>query len=178
MLVMALLGLGAVSPAGADGGLDDRIRSCRAVVEPASRLACFDAIDSPAAAVSPAVQPMPVPVTPRAPVAPTITAAPPQVPATTAAVPHDGTFGSEQVVVEIKSDAPKVLKAKAVGNFDGIRKGQSITLDNGQIWLDVDDRSYDYEAVAPTAIIERNFMGNYWMKLADSSFRFRVRRVK
>ena len=76
------------------------------------------------------------------------------------------------------AEEPKSLKAKVLGSFDGVSKGLQITLDNGQVWLCVDDRSYDYTATNPGASIERNFAGNYWMKLTDSSFRFRVRRIK
>jgi hypothetical protein len=71
------------------------------------------------------------------------------------------------------------LDARIAGNIDGLHKGQTLTLDNGQIWLCVDYAAPDdLQTQSPRVHIWRNFLGNYWMRFEDSGVSIRVRRLR
>jgi len=131
---------------------------CKGISEDSGRLACYDAIS--AEALNKTVRGG-------------------QEIAGTAGKLGDGTqtFGQESVVHEVKTQ-PQTLTAKIDGSIRGIRKGMLIHLNNGQAWRCVDDREVDFDAESPEVTIDRNFIGSYWMTLADSGYRVRVRRVK
>lgn len=71
-----------------------------------------------------------------------------------------------------------MLAAKVVGAVDGVRRDQIFLLDNGQRWRVLSDNESDYTANGPTARIERNLIGTYWMRLGDQGPSFKVRRVQ
>ncbi len=110
-------------------------------------------------------------------VPPPVQAVAPAAAAVPAATPTPQTFGSELLFKP--GDQPVVdLSAHAAGSFDGFRRGTSFNLDNGQVWVCLDDYEYYYEADNPVVVIHRNVVGNYWLTPEHAEFSVRVSRVK
>jgi hypothetical protein len=146
-------------PVLADGPTGSEWSTCRAIVEDAARLACYDRL---ATAIATAVPP-----------------ALPAAPAATvrAGAGQAGDFGAEAVRKPQTSEL-SVLSATVLGVVDGIRRDQILTLDNGQRWRVIDDKEIDLVANAPKARIERNLIGTYWMRLGERGPAFKVRRLQ
>lgn len=145
-------------PFAAYADIAGEVLRCKGISEDSGRLACYDAISAEAQKkTTQGVQEIPG----------------------TAGKFGDGTqvFGQESVVHDVKTQ-PQTLTAKIDGSVRGIRKGMLIHLNNGQAWRCVDDREVDFDAESPEVTIDRNLIGSYWMTLADSGYRVRVRRVK
>lgn len=187
----ALLGLsGMLLMTTVRAGLPEELARCRAVAEATARLACYDALAEPRAAAAPSA---PAPVSkgtlpladetaaglspPRALPVPQPQTAP--TPPVAAPPGQEQTFGAEALASAKSEEQLTTLAAHAVGRFNGVHRGMIVKLDNGQLWKNVDDREYDdYEAENPAVVVERNFLGNYWLQFADARFRFRVRRIR
>ncbi|MBA4286637.1 MAG: hypothetical protein C0434_14010 [Xanthomonadaceae bacterium] len=75
-------------------------------------------------------------------------------------------------------EEPKAITAKLIGAVDGIRRGQVFPLNNGQTWIVVDDREFEYFGSNPAVQLERNLIGSYWMRILDGGPRFKVRRIQ
>lgn len=160
------------------GALADDIAVCRSIADAAPRLACYDGLLPPAAPAAPAKD------TPEAAKVNARVAAPPPASVPAAAAPMAGTpapaeqgFGGE-MLAKSAGETSKSLHAHVVGSVDGLRRGQLLRLDNGQVWRSVDDNEYSYEADNPSVSIDRNFTGNYWMHLEQGAFNLRVSRVQ
>ncbi|MDB5972421.1 MAG: hypothetical protein JWQ90_4871 [Hydrocarboniphaga sp.] len=150
-----LLGIGVAGPLGAAAADPQQ---CRGVADDAARLGCYDALF----AVPPAA----------------VTAAPAAVPAPPPAAPG-ADFGAETVKRKsTDSPAEQALKARVVGHVEFARKGARYALDNGQVWLNIDDREILLDVDNPAVTIERNFIGSYFMKLDGAGARVRVRRIQ
>lgn len=162
-LLLAIVGAG---PAYAASTAD--LQHCRGIADDGARLNCYDAL-VPAAAAPPAA---PAPAAAAAPaVAP--------IPAANSAAGTADDFGAE-TVKRGREDKPQeqALQARVVGHIEIARKGARYKLDNGQLWLNIDDREVLVDLDNPAVTIERNFIGSYFMKAEGKSWRIRVRRIQ
>jgi hypothetical protein len=138
---------------------DGDLAACRGVDNDIARLACYDSIGTPAPMES----------------APPQAAAPPPP---QQAAPSQQQFGAEALPQQKKPKEPKTLRARLVGKLDGWRNGTRFKLDNGQVWQSVDSEE-GYETVdGDVIIIERNFIGTYWMHFEKAHGTLRVKRVQ
>lgn len=151
---------------------EQMLQACRAISDAAARLRCYDDV-----ADFPRGEPSAPPSNGSASQTASERVAPPAV--TSSAVPEavNGSFGAESLPPPRPAE-PKALVAHVAGKIDGVRRGMTVQLDNGQTWRVVDDREYDYIGDAPEVRLDRNFVGTYWMEIAGEGLRFKVRRVK
>ena len=165
------------------------IAQCRAITDDGARLRCFDQIDraepspaSPAPAAIPAIPAAPAAPAASAPAAPSAApsvAAPPVAPAAAATVapPAAADFGA-RALLRAATVEPRELSARLIGKLDGVFRGLNLSLDNGQTWVVIDDRDFEYVGSNAKVTLDRNLIGTYWMKIVDGGPRFKVRRVK
>jgi len=80
--------------------------------------------------------------------------------------------------IHFNSDAPIV--ARIQGDFHGFAPGRSYTLDNGQVWRQVDDASLvGVHKTDPAVKINPSMVGNAWyMAIEGYNTRAKVQRVK
>lgn len=161
----------------------DAALSCRSIADPSARLAC---LDKAAAAIAETriirddKAPAPEAATDmRGFGAPNTPASAP----TTSTTPQE--FGSEQVKevrrARAKEHSETRLEAKVVEARFNPYKVATITLDNGQVWqqLESDDVNLNmFDGKLYTVRIKRGFMGNYMMTVNELKRTIRVRRVK
>jgi hypothetical protein len=141
---------------------DAAVRQCRALGEPAARLACYDAI--PLGAVA-------------APAAPAVVAAAPAAAAVAARTPEQE-FGMESLK-KAQADEPKSIQSTIVGNFEGWGPNSRFKLANGQVWRVVDGSEAVLTPVAnPKVRIEKNFVGTLFLHVEGSNSSAKVRRVQ
>ena len=156
------------SAAGAAGANNAAMLRCRALVDTAQRLQCYDAIvvaapgaagaDVATAATAATTLPAPAPALPQA---------------------------QRQQLVEnfgLPVQAPELLvqdiESRISGAFLGWRSNTRITLANGQVWQVVDDSVGVINANAPKVKIRRGAMGAYYLELEGSNRSPRVKRVQ
>jgi hypothetical protein len=137
--------LSALSPARAD---DAALHRCRALTEPAARLACYDAV--PLAATPPG------------------SAAPPP-----AAVEPSASFGLDK-----PEDKTKEIRSHISGRFEGWRPGERIRLANRQVWQVSDDSSGVYFLLDPKVTVRRASMGTFMLDIEGARRMPRVRRLE
>lgn len=160
---LTVLGLVSSVAAAAESPLD-AARRCGMVKDSLERLVCYDRLFGPdampPAARAPSATPM-VPVAPPAPVAAPVAAAP--VAAAPAAAPALGDEAVKKHSKATKSNEPTGLTA----NVSALKEiGQNlyrISLDNGQVWQQVESASLFQVAVGDTVRIEKGVMGSYRM---------------
>ncbi len=136
----------------------DGLRRCRALADPAGRLACYDALPLPGAAgVAPAAG---------------VRAAP----AAAAPTPSpQGGFGLDD------RRSPSELQAidtQFNGLFQGWSPNERIRLANGQVWQVVDGSSAGLYLQSPKVRVRRGALGAYFMEFENSNRSPRVRRVE
>ncbi len=156
-LLLAIAALSAPLTAAADANL----RSCAQLSDPHARLACYDAQLRPTPPGDAAVAEHP-------------------------ATPHNADvdaverFGAEKLPTAPppQNAALEQIEARLVGRFQGWDKGTVFTLDNGQVWRSVDDRSVYYVLDQPAVTIRRGLFGGYWLKVEGLGAQARVQRVK
>jgi hypothetical protein len=154
------------TPAFADEGL----KRCRAIADPASRLACYDALPMGPASAAPA-RPVPAPVAPAAPAGPSAARTaeplyPPQSPQQ---------FGLERKAAETELAQ---IESTIPGRFEGFRPNLRIRLANGQVWQVVDDTRRLYDKVDPRVTVRRGVFGAFYLNLEGENLTVRVRRVE
>jgi hypothetical protein len=143
---------------------DAAVRQCRALGEPAARLACYDAI--PLGAVA----------SPAAPAA-VAAAAAPAAPAVAARTPEQD-FGMERMK-KAQAEEPKSIESTIVGNFEGWGPNSRFKLANGQVWRVVDGSEAVLAPVAnPKVRIEKNFVGTLFLHVEGTNNSAKVRRVQ
>jgi hypothetical protein len=153
---------------GAEPGAE--LLHCRGIADDAARLGCYDALATPsaAAAAAPAIK-----------TAPPVAAVQQAIPAATPPAAYD--FGAESIqrkAAPIPETAEQSLEAKVVGHVETLRKGARYKLDNGQLWLNIDEREVLVDADDPAVTIERNFLGNYRMTFETRGAAVKVRRIQ
>ncbi len=158
------------------------IDQCRAIRDDSARLRCFDQMDraepspaAPAPAAIPAAPAAPATSAPAAPSAPPSVAAP--AAAATVVPPAAADFGA-RALPKAAPEEPRELSARLIGKLDGVFRGLNLPLDNGQTWVVIDDRDFEYVGSNAKVTLDRNLIGTYWMKIVDGGPRFKVRRVK
>ena len=72
------------------------------------------------------------------------------------------------------------IDAHLVGNFRGFEKGHTYTLDNGQVWQQIDDAELPgIRLTDPAVNIKPAMVGNTWyMKVGKYNTRAQVKRIK
>lgn len=162
---------------------------CAQIKDSLERLVCYDQAfggaasvpqSLPAPAPAPAT-PAPAPVAQAAPAAPAAVAAAPAAPAPAAAA---DSFGSDQVrrtEKQRQADAgPTSLSAQVASLREYRQRMWLITLDNGQVWQQMDIDSLFQVGVGDTIQIEKGKLGGYRMARTSNgrSGWVRVNRVK
>lgn len=71
-----------------------------------------------------------------------------------------------------------LLESRVVGEIRNPREGTRFTLENGQVWQQVDRTRRNYRATNPRVEIREGFMNSYRMRLEGLNGRIRVRRVQ
>lgn len=72
------------------------------------------------------------------------------------------------------------FQARMVGHFDGFERGKKYTLDNGQVWQQIDDtRMYGVKLDNPTVQMKPSAFGNAWyMRVDERAVNAKVKRIK
>lgn len=173
LLPSLLLGLAATFPAVAQGTAG--LQTCRALTDPAARLACYDALPLPA--TTPATTPAAAPARPAATPAPTATApaaAVPPAPAAAAAAAQSN-FGLEAKAAQ---DAPDAIDSSIEGRFEGWEGKSRIKLANGQIWQVTDGSQGVLNLTNPKVRVRRGVFGAFYMDIEGTNRSPKVRRVQ
>jgi hypothetical protein len=176
--VLALVG-GVVVAAQPSG---DALQRCAQVKDSLERLVCYDraaaaGTSAPAAPATPAAPVAPPVVTPPAPVVQAVPSAP-------VAAPAAREFGDETVKrtekERVANSGPTSLTAQVAGMKEYRRNVYVLTLDNGQVWQQMDMDSLFTVKVGDTIQIEKGKLGGYRMaRTSDGrSGWVRVNRVK
>jgi hypothetical protein len=149
-------------PARADE--DPEMRRCAALAADAERLACYDARMKAPAVPAPAA---------------------PVAPATAAPAPPPGEISpaAETPPAGVVRDPPPdgvVVPAHLEAAVDSWHKGTRVTLDNGQVWVAVDEPKYGVAAAPAGAAVtvHQSFFGTWWMKLDGVDREVKVTRLK
>jgi hypothetical protein len=127
----------------------DAVRRCRALPVDKARLACYDAIVLPAAAVG----------------GEAALAAARGVPASR--------FGFSET-----PDIPERVESRIVGRFEGWNPRDHIRLANGQVWQVADDSRGVYWLDSPRAVVRRGALGSFVLEIEGARSFVRVRRVE
>ena len=74
----------------------------------------------------------------------------------------------------------EAFEARLVGHFDGFERGKKYTLDNGQVWQQIDDaHMYGVKLDNPTVQLKPSVMGSTWyMRVDDRAVNAKVKRIK
>jgi hypothetical protein len=161
----------------AAGARADSLADCRAVADPAARLACYDALRGAPLPASPA----PPPVPPAAGGSTPPSTAPAPVPAT--APDPESLFGLDATATAATLGAvvavtPPDRLTATVTAVERTTDGKLLlTLANGQAWRQVDSRAAAVAAGA-TVQIRRAAFGSYLLSAGDRSQGVRVRRIR
>lgn len=71
------------------------------------------------------------------------------------------------------------IESKLVGEFRGFAKHREYTLENGQIWQQIDDASlYGVRASNPNVRVRPGAMGVWWLRVGNNVTQAKVKRVK
>lgn len=159
LLVLALVAV----PAWAD---DAGLLRCRAIAEPAARLACYDALVVPARSA-------PRPESRVEPRAPAPQAPPPQPAPMPQQSPAQFGFEQRQTTPELPT-----LQSHIPGRFEGWRPRSLIRLANGQVWQVTDETSRMFDVNDTKVTLRRGLLGSFFMDFDALGYTVRVRRVQ
>lgn len=71
------------------------------------------------------------------------------------------------------------IESKLTGEFRGFAKHREYTLENGQIWQQIDDAGlYGVRASNPDVRIRPGAMGVWWMRVGNNATQAKVKRIK
>jgi hypothetical protein len=161
----------------ATGASADPLAACRALAEPAARLACYDTLP----VTAPQAPGLPTPPGPEAAAgAPPATTPPP---ATATAPTPESLFGLDAAATAatlgaVVAVAPPDSLTTTVTTVEQTADGKLLlTLANGQAWRQVDSRTAAVTAGA-TVRIRRAAFGSYLLSAGDRSQGVRVRRIQ
>lgn len=134
----------------------NELQRCRAIADPAARLACYDALAA-------------------APQAPTAAAATPA--AAPAAKPADAvaSFGFEN---RLPTEAPDTITSHLAGRFEGWGATTMFRLANGQVWQVIDGSSAFYWLENPKVTLRRAMMGTFFLEIEGAARAPRVKRLQ
>lgn len=137
---------------GAALAADSTLQQCRAIPDPAARLACYDAL--------PLSANLPTAVAP----------APAQAPETPA---QFGLVREAAPVAELPA-----IESTIPGHFDGWYPNRRVRLANGQVWQVADGSTRMYDLDNPKVTIRRGVLGAFYLDLSVDNRSIRVRRVE
>ena len=160
MRALALLLLAAFPALADDAGL----LRCRAIADPASRLACYDMLVVPGAPskAAPAASRFGLPAAP--------------APAAPAAAPTPDKFGMEFRTPETMLDA---IDSTIPGRFEGWEPKETIRLANGQVWQVADGSSGYVRAMQDAKVrVRRGALGAFYLEIEGTNRSPRVRRLQ
>lgn len=95
-------------------------------------------------------------------------------------VQKEAVFGNERLV-EIKrkkSDEPKMITSRIVGDFRGWSGKGRFILENGQVWKQTDKKKFYLKRTNPEVEIRKGVLGGYFFSLIGSGSKCKVQRVK
>lgn len=176
VLKLASIGL-AVSLAGTASADDlrEELERCAQLRNAEVRLACYDALAGISATrpqqASSATEAPATPDRPSA-TAPSAAAQPPAQESEPSL--RDRLFG----MLPGGDEGDNLLESRVVGEIRNPRQGTRFTLENGQVWQQVERTRRNYRATNPKVEIKEGFMNSYRMRLEHLNGRIRVRRVK
>lgn len=77
------------------------------------------------------------------------------------------------------TESREPVTGKLAGGFEGFGKGRQFTLDNGQVWRQIDDASLSAKLASPQVRITPSIMGGAWyLSVEGYNTRAKVQRVK
>jgi hypothetical protein len=153
MRAIALLLL-AAAPALAD---DAGLLKCRTIKDASARLACYDALQVPAAPPKSAAAP----------------SAAPQAQPAPSTTPEQ--FGLERKLAFTQLEA---IESTIPGRFEGWGPNENIRLANGQVWQVVDDSKGYHSIDNPKARVRRGALGAFYLEIEGINRSPRVRRLQ
>ena len=178
--------LGAAAVAGADSERD-ALEACRSIADDARRLACYDGILLPETAPQPpAVAETPVtpapPAVPDTPPAPTVAPAPASASEDGNVVQRGlgrlrGLFGRDEPPVE-KPPELQSIDAQVVEVVKLARGNHRLTLEDGQVWREIEVKPRARYRVGDNVEIARGALGSYNLSNERTGHRIKVRRVR
>lgn len=150
-------------------GSESALLQCRALVDRAERLACYDAIPLADEASSRTASNAAADDAAAPPVGSGTTTAPQP-----AASPEAG-FGLPQ---RRGADAPDTIRSAVAAGFKGWGAGSRIALENGQVWKVVDGSSGVVGRNIRQVTVKRGFMGAYYLHFDGMNKGAKVERVQ
>ena len=184
--VAVTLLLGTAVLAGADPERD-ALEACRNIADDARRLACYDGIPLPETAPQPsAVAETPAtpapPAVPEAPPAPTVAPAPASASEDGNVVQRGlgrlrGLFGRDEPPVE-KPPELQSIDAQVVEVVKLARGNHRLTLEDGQVWREIEVKPRARYRVGDSVEIARGALGSYNLSNERTGHRIKVRRVR
>lgn len=182
--VTVFLGTAALAGADSEG---DALEGCRGIADDARRLECYDGIPLQEAAPQPSAvaETTPVPAPPAVPDTPPA----PRVPPAPDAVPEEGNvvqrglgrlrdlFGRDETPVE-KPPELQSIDAEVVEVVRLARGNHRLTLEDGQVWSEIEVKPRARYRVGDTVEIARGVLGSYNLSNERTGHRIKVRRVR
>lgn len=181
----AFLAVGAVlaGTASADDVRDELLR-CAQLQDAQVRLACYDALASVSASATTAPSGASGSLTDDGSAA-VVADAPdgPRVPAAAGRAAPEAESGQSLAdrlfgMLPGREAGDNFLESRVAGEIRNPGQGTRFTLENGQVWQQVDRTRRNYRATNPRVEIREGFMNSYRMRLEGLNGRIRVRRVK
>lgn len=140
----------------AEAAADDSLATCRAIRDPAARLACYDRL----------------PLAPAQPPA----AAGAAAPAKPAAPASEATrFGLPATTAPARLES---IESRIPGHFSGWQADSRIRLENGQVWQVTDGSSRFADLDNPKVTVLRGALGSFFLDIEGVNPSPRVRRVQ
>lgn len=156
--------------AAAQDSLPTQLNACLAIPGMLQRLACYDRV---AHGVSPAPLPRTVPAQ-----RPVASAAPPMVGVPVAPVAPPTGLGSERLARPATARPQQLLAGVASVRFDP-RGRFTITLDNGQVWRQLEGDTGVLAGAKVSAVrISRGALGSYDLNVVGRNATYRVQRLE
>ena len=154
---------------------DGAVRRCRALIEPAARLACYDAMPLVHAAAASAPSPAPSPAT-----LPALSPVPVAAPAAAAALSAQsaGAESAANFGLSRQTGQTDSIGSRIPGLFEGWKPRDRIRLANGQVWQVTDDSRGVYRLPSPAVTVRRTFFGSFELDIEGVNQLLRVRRVE
>ncbi|MDY0745001.1 hypothetical protein SNE35_10805 [Paucibacter sp. R3-3] len=138
-------------------GTDAELLRCLTLADTTARLACYDTLATSLrnTSAAPAATPAPAPAA------------------------ADADFGRVSMPKpKAEDNKPSAMQSRIVGTLAEWRRGQSLTLANGQVWV-INDEPANFKPLQdPAVTITPGILGSYFMKVEGISFQVKVKRVQ